>query len=357
MIYFRADANENIGLGHVMRCLALADGFRALGKECLFILASDTKNDAIITQRGYSFVRLTNGYLEMAKEAEELQKILSDPEAIFIVDSYFVPDGYEECVKRIIAGRGRYICFDDEMNKAFAADGLINYNLYADAKRYEQIYSAHNLPLPKLYLGGDYIPLRTDIEDLPDELRIKAREDGRLNVLLSCGGADPEKVTVRFLRFLKEEGNFPGAEKFVFHIPVGAVNAAKEQIYDLAENMPCVKLYGHISPFRAFIRQMDLAVSAAGSTLYELCMEGIPTVTYVLADNQKELAGEFERLGLMPFAGDCRNNEAFVRDLLNLLRKLSERNDLDDLRKKMRKTVDGLGAKRLAEEILKDNRG
>ena len=112
MIYFRADANENIGLGHVMRCLALADGFRALGKECLFILASDTKNDAIITQRGYSFVRLTNGYLEMAKEAEELQKILSDPEAIFIVDSYFVPDGYEECVKRIIAGRGRYICFD-----------------------------------------------------------------------------------------------------------------------------------------------------------------------------------------------------------------------------------------------------
>lgn len=356
MICFRADANERIGLGHVMRCLALADGFRALGKECLFILASDTKNDSIITQRGYSFVRLSNGYLEMAKETEELKKILSDPEAIFIVDSYFVPNGYEEDVKKIIAGRGRYICFDDEMIKAYAADGLINYNLYADAKRYEKLYRSCNLPLPKLYLGGDFVPLRTDIQELPDELRIKGREDGRLNVLLSCGGADPEGVTVRILRFLKEE-DFPGKEKFVFHIPVGAVNAAGEQIHALAKDMPDVRLYGHISQFRAFIGQMDLAVSAAGSTLYELCMEGVPAVTYVLADNQKEMAVTFERMGLMPFAGDCRNNGSFVRDLLNLLRSLSERDDLDDLRKKMRKTVDGLGAKRLAEEILKDNRG
>ena len=355
MIYFRADANENIGLGHTMRCLALADGFRALGHECTFIIASDSKSDGIIEKRGYSVQRLNNGYLKMAEETEELSKILSDSEVIYIVDSYFVPDGYYEKVKEIIGSRGATVCFDDEIIKAFPTDGLINYNLYANEESYEELYKASGLKLPKLYLGGAYIPIRTDVEELPGELVISRKDENEKHVLLSCGGADPEGVAVKFLRFLKE--NPTGVGKFVFHIPIGAVNAAAEEIRSLAGDLPRVRLYGHIAQFRAFMRQMDYAIAAAGSTLYELCMEGIPTVTYILADNQREIALKFHMMDLMTYAGDCREYSGFVWDLLESLEDLDGRTDLEELKVKMKNTVDGQGAKRLAEVLLKDIRG
>lgn len=352
MIYFRADANENIGLGHTMRCLALADAFHSIGQECRFVIASDSGNESLIRERGYSVDRLNNGYLRMDEEAEELGRILSDPKILYIVDSYFVPEGYYEKVKSMIAGRGKVICFDDMMETAFPTDGLINYNVYADPAKVEELYQRSGVSLPNCYLGISYAPLRMVSGELPKELVIDRTDAGKKHVLLSCGGADPEKVTVRFLEYLWQNGSPNG---FVFHIPVGAVNASAAQIRSLAKGLDHVVLYDHIREFRAFIRQMDFAVSAAGSTVYELCTEGIPSITYVLADNQKGIACEFDRLGLVPFAGDCRDNEDFVSDLMRCLYDLSSRNDLDDLKIKMRNAVDGLGAKRLAEALLKDN--
>lgn len=356
MIYFRADANEKIGLGHTMRCLALADAFRSGGEMCSFIIASDSGSASIIEKRGYSVFRLQSTYLQMEEETKELKELLSDDEILYLVDSYFVPDGYYERIKQIIAGRGRVVCFDDMIDKAFPADGVINYNLYADAGKYEALYRKAGLPVPSLYLGGDFVPVRTVTEELPPELAIRRRKAGEKHVLLSCGGADPEKVTVKFLQYLREKNN-PGEDAFIFHIPVGAVNAAAGEIRELADGLENVVLYRHIQAFRAFMRQMDFAVSAAGSTLYELCMEGIPTVTYVLADNQKEIAAEFARRGLMRYAGDCRNNDRFVSDVMQLLRDLSAGNNPDECKTIMRNAVDGLGADRLAEVLLKDNRG
>ena len=354
MIYFRADANENIGLGHTMRCLALADAFRSLGQECCFIIASDSGNESLIRERGYSVKRLNNGYLNMDEETKELGRILSDSEILYIVDSYFVPEGYYEKVKSMIAGKGKVICFDDMIETAFPTDGLINYNVYADSAKVEELYRRNEVPLPDCYLGISYAPLRMALGELPKELIIDRKGANEKHVLLSCGGADPDKVTVRFLEYLRQNGS---TDEFVFHIPVGAVNASAPEIRSLAKDLDRVVLYDHIREFRAFIRQMDFAVSAAGSTVYELCAEGIPSITYVLADNQMGIAKEFDRLGLVPFAGDCRNNEEFVSGLMRCLHNLSSRNDLDDLKKKMQNTVDGLGAKRLAEALLKDNRG
>lgn len=71
------------------------------------------------------------------------------------------------------------------------------------------------------------------------------------------------------------------------------------------------------------MQKCDIAISAAGSTLYELCATGIPAITYTLADNQLIAAEQFDKQGIMLSAGDCRDDEGFIVRLEKLLDKLT----------------------------------
>ena len=73
----------------------------------------------------------------------------------------------------------------------------------------------------------------------------------------------------------------------------------------------------------ALMQKCDIAISAAGSTLYELCATGIPAITYTLADNQLIAAEQFDKQGIMLSAGDCRDDEGFIVRLEKLLDKLT----------------------------------
>ena len=97
------------------------------------------------------------------------------------------------------------------------------------------------------------------------------------------------------------------------------------------------------------MKKCDIAISAAGSTLYELCAVGVPTVAYSLADNQIVATEEFERLGIMLNAGDCRTNTCFVENIEQFMNQLSDNKALrEQLSSEMQKLVDGNGAERIA---------
>lgn len=102
---------------------------------------------------------------------------------------------------------------------------------------------------------------------------------------------------------------------------------------------------------RALMLQCDAAVSAAGTTLYELCACGLPTVTYVLADNQIEGAAAFEAAELMPCIGDVRENPGFPEHIFAKLEELSGREARRETARRMQKLVDGNGAARLADRL------
>ena len=100
----------------------------------------------------------------------------------------------------------------------------------------------------------------------------------------------------------------------------------------------------------------DVAISAAGSTLYELCACGVPTITYVIADNQIDGAREFERKGLMIKSGDLRETDYDCRSLINNLRDLIS----DNIKRKTMSEsasmiVDGNGAKNILNDIMRYN--
>ena len=328
MVLIRADANEQIGTGHVMRCLSIA---RAFTEEVVFVTA-DHGSDELIS--GFPGVCLNTSWREMEEELPLLQRVMEERKpSLLLIDSYSVTEHYLAELSRSV--RTAYI--DDLNVRTWPVDCLINYNIYAESLAYDPYKGTDT----KLLLGPRYTPLREEFRELPKH-RIKEKIE---DVLVSAGGADPERVTERLIAEV-----CPFHPDVRFHFVVGALNPRIEKIRELERGN--VILHIRERRMSELMMKCDAAVSAAGTTLYELCACGIPTIAYVLADNQAEAAEQFERQGIMLYAGDCRNDDMFGQQVERLLRKLDAARRAE-LSEHMRALVDGQGAKRISEELEK----
>lgn len=345
MIIFRADGNEIIGSGHVMRCLSIADAFKMAGKECIFVLA-DSRAQAIIELKGYKTIVLESLYDRLDAEISSIKSVLDSigPELV-IIDSYFVTPYYLQELKY----RWKIAYVDDLASFAYPVNKLINYNVYASMIDYVQIYEKGKIGLPQCFLGTNYVPLRREFRNLNKHI-LKMKVE---NVLVSTGGADSTHLALGFVRYLNEHNSV--GESIRFHIILGAMNPDKQEIKGIAKKMENVVIHENVMDMKSLMMSSDIAVSAAGSTLYELCACGVPTITYVLADNQISSARAFDEMGLMQFLEDVRNNTYIEADIMDVINALSEdfekRKRMSEL---MQSMVDGYGANRLVEELLKE---
>jgi len=130
------------------------------------------------------------------------------------------------------------------------------------------------------------------------------------------------------------------------------LNKDLPQIEALAKQCENVVLHRNVTKMSELMRACDLAVSASGSTLYELCACGVPTVTYVLADNQVRAAKAFAEQGIMISIGDIREKPDFVKEIMLSINELRKNSLLrQTLREKMRSVTDGKGANYTITEI------
>lgn len=341
MVIFRADGNTQVGSGHVMRCLSIADAVRQAGEECVFVTASGEFAD-VIAARGHGNYILHTDYRDM--ESEDFLPALSPykPSALF-VDSYFVSAGYlgglaehcRECGTRLV-----YI--DDVLAMPYPCDMLVNYNIYARASDYESLYAGRRRP--EFLLGTAYAPLRAEFCKLPR----RVVQDRAASILISTGGADPEHMTVELVRAA-------GRQDYLFHIVVGSLNRDREAIRRLADGYSNIVLHENVTDMSSLMQTCDLAISAAGSTLYELCATQTPTITYVLADNQVPGAEGFAFHGIMRSCGDVRSlgsrelAESLIRSALSLADDAEERRRIARV---MQTVVDGQGARRIISKAL-----
>lgn len=340
-IVFRADANPEIGMGHIMRCLSIADAFSG-DYNVLFILA-DKSPAKIISDRGYESMVLGSDYRNPDDEEAFWPKEIT-PDLI-IVDSYFVTDDYMSFLRKRC---GILVYVDDLIEHPFKVDVVINYNAYADAEKYQNLYEKAGIDEPKLMIGTDYVPLRSDFYNVPNKITSPEVKD----VLISTGGADPMHLAIDMVKALSSDDD----KKFNFHFLIGAMNSDKKEIYSASEDKANVIIHENVRDMRALISSMDIILSASGSTLYEVCACGIPLITFVMADNQILGADSFDKRGLAVFAGDLRNEKREDRANL-LLEKIYHVSDDYQLRKSMaetmRKLVDGQGARKIVQ-VLSD---
>ena len=337
MLYIRADGNAQIGTGHIMRCLSIAHAVRELGHSCMFITADESMT-ALLENHGFQFICLDSIWNDLEQEIGQMEELIRQMEVhLLLVDSYYATENYLRRLHQLT-----HVAYMDDLN-AFACPcpTIINYNVYAAQWNYQERY-----PHRKLLLGPQYVPLRKEF----CHIGRRNVEKEVHNVLISTGGSDPTNIAGRAVYAALQTKMFTD---IVFHIVAGCFNQHLAMLQSLEQTYSNIKIHKNVQSMSELMLACDLAISAAGSTLYELCACGTPTVTYVLADNQIPGAAAFELAEVMLYAGDARTDPGFIDSLLDKLSILSQDHLLRmKMSDKMQNLVDGNGAKRLALALL-----
>lgn len=332
MLYIRADMNETIATGHIMRCLAVADAAREVGENTTFLLA-DTQAVELLENRGYAYIILNTTWDDMESELEVIKSVIVEYGIkSLLIDSYQVTKKYLEELTKVT----RTIYLDDLNAFHYSVDSIICYANYYKKFAYEENYSTD-----KLYLGLQYAPLRKEFQGCFTKV-IKERVE---NLLLLSGGADNYHV----LRALLENLD---VEKYQqLHVICGKYNTDYEILKMKYHDCSNVFIHKAVTDMKWYMEQADFVISAGGSTLYELCAVGTPAISYSCADNQLDNVRKFQEDGIIDYAGDVRYDDV-MGNIVRLLKKyMSNKMLRQECSSKMQKIVDGYGARRIVEII------
>lgn len=341
-IIFRADGNPQIGSGHIMRCLSIAEAARRQGYTCCFVTAGKEMTEKI-AQKEFRFFVMNSDYSHMDDEVEAFERISFEfsPNLIFI-DSYYVTSAY----LRRIKGFAKTVYIDDLAEFAYPVDFLLNYSIYADEIDYVSLYHKSNITLPDILAGSNYIPLRSEFQVTEDKRRNNFE---RRQILVTTGSSDPYKI---ILRMIKKIISCDDLQKYDYHFIVGSLCEDTKEIIENTSLIQSIYIHSEVKSMGALMKNCDIAVSAGGTTLYELCACGVPTISFIMADNQSMNVRTFEKRGIMLCAGDCRTSENFISNLFSMIKSLCENYELQsELLSKTSSAVDAGGADNIIKYI------
>ena len=332
LLFIRADGNSTVGSGHIMRCLSIAEALRQKQIDCVFVCADDAMKTRI-EEKGFSVVCLETAYCEMDQELPKLLELIETrkPQGI-LADSYFVTEQYMQTVHNKVP-----LAYMDDLNAFdYPVDLLINYNLFSDTLNYGDSQA-------KLALGCSYTPLREEFQKI---LPRKPFSNIK-NILVSTGGADPLGIGLVLLEYAYRK------TEYQWDFVVGGLSDQREKMSACAKGRSHIHLHQSVQKMSKLMLQCDFAISASGCTLYELCAAGTPTCCYTFADNQALATEIFAQKGLMYSLGDYRlGAQEFLKKLDRILSE-ADPQTLQAMSHQMQTVVDGHGAQRAADEILK----
>ncbi len=353
-VAFRADASFAIGTGHVMRCLALADALRAHRTECLFLSRDHAGSlHQLVQARGYPLLNLgTVNDLPAApfagpyaqwlgvdpqRDSEDvISRLAGQSVDWLVVDHYSLGVAWERTLRPAC---GRLMAVDDLANRPHAVDLLLDQNLGNTESDYKSWVSDSC----ELMLGPRYALLRPEFAALRSE-SLSRRAHGRLRkLLITMGGVDLENATGAVLEALSSW--WPSSELEVT-VVMGPNAPSRELVIQQAQHLPFhTEVLVNVQCMGVLMRDADLAIGAAGSTAWERCCLGLPTLQLVLAENQCQIANALSKAGA-----------AHLLDRAALLTSLSIEMDnlvgdpelLLRMSSAAAKLVDGRGAERVA---------
>ncbi|MCR5796548.1 MAG: UDP-2,4-diacetamido-2,4,6-trideoxy-beta-L-altropyranose hydrolase [Eubacterium sp.] len=352
MIIFRADGNRILGTGHVMRCLSIADAIRKEGGEACFVTADNNMKE-LIQNRGFNCIVLGTDYKNMMDEIPLLKKENDYKKSdTIVVDSYYATSEYF----RAISTEKKVAYIDDMAEEVYPVDILINYNIFANEEEYREKYKDSEYKDPKYLMGVSYAPLRQEFLDASKRKVNPTAKD----VLILTGGSDSYHIALNLARYIvsKESNINKDSNKLKYHLVIGAMSDDYQDLKKIEDDYSdLIEIHRNVTNMKELMAGCDLAMSAAGSTMYELCACGVPTITYVLADNQKKIEKGFFEAGIAYTLGDYRYEGDFFKIAIEKIHELAENYELrSNLSQKSKRAVDGRGAERLTREIIKGYR-
>ncbi|MCM1191820.1 MAG: UDP-2,4-diacetamido-2,4,6-trideoxy-beta-L-altropyranose hydrolase [Butyrivibrio sp.] len=339
MIFIRADANERIGTGHVMRCMAIAEALEQRGQQVCFLLADDT-GSRLLQDRNREYLVLHTDYASMEEELPRLRQLLQEKKPdFFLADSYCATPEYLREVRKIVPVG----LLDDTGLTGYPADVLINYNIFAS----DALYDVSEETETRYLLGPAYVPLRREFTEAAYRVRERAER-----VLITTGGSDTYNLGTKLLKRALAEADTANLQ---YTVVSGAYNIHFEELQELACGHENVHVCSNVSNMRQLMQESDLAVSAGGSTMYELSAVGVPVICFSFVDNQKRIVQGFAERGLVCFGGDySAMGESLPEEIVYHMGRLAADYKLrKSCSQRLRKLVDGRGALRIAGELCR----
>ena len=336
----RADASTAIGTGHLMRCLALAQRWRDSGGQVIFLSVCDS--DALrrsVQQESAEFVAATATIGSDADATEVIRLARQHSAPWVVIDGYNFGAAYQQTIKR--AGM-RLLTIDDTGEAApYCADIVLNQNITANESLYEQ-----REPHTKLLLGTNYVLLRREFTSRMGQRRQLPPKAHRL--LVTMGGSDPENVMEKILRGLHQ----CRALKLEVRAIIGAANPHVKSLRTVARESGLeICLEEKVADMSAMMAWADVAISAAGTTLWELAFMGVPVITVEVADHQRPIgAAAAQRRVSVNLGWHASLAEAAIAEKVReLVRDGDRRRQMSERGQRL---VDGRGASRVLEQLL-----
>lgn len=296
-IVIRTDASSSIGTGHLMRCLTLAQALRKNNAVVFFLCREyDSQMCDLIEENGFTVKRLPTLKMQFygndsVPAAVASHKVLWQDDASqsinaidsmgikpdwLIVDHYALDKYWESTLRSSVKN---IIVIDDLADRAHDCDLLLDQNYYMNMEsRYEGLVP-HRC---QMFLGPQYLLLRDEFENA---LQAQRSRDGSVKrILMFFGGSDASHETLKAIQALSGTR----LEKITVDVVVGQANTDHEQIQTLCASMPSLNYHYHVNNIAELMANADLAIIAAGSTTWETCFLGVPTITVMTAQNQFE---------------------------------------------------------------------
>lgn len=333
ILLIRADADASIGSGHMMRCLALAQAWKADGGAVVFVTRSES--DSLLSrlgEEGFGVVSVMASHPDARDRATMSQALSSHPHAWTVLDGYDFDPEYQ---RWITEGGNRLLVIDDEAHLSrYYADLVLNQNVHAPKLDYS--VDDHT----ELLLGSRYLLLRSEFQGWLDWRRTVP--NAARHILITMGGGDAENRTAEVLGSLKEL-ELEGMEVVVV---AGDSNPHHEELAALSRELPCARLVRSATNMPELMAWADLAVSGSGSTAWELAFMQLPAILLVLASNQASIAAELDRRGAAVSLGEAMAQPwSAIADVVSRL--ASNKGLRQSMADVGRQIVDGHGAARV----------
>jgi len=339
-IVFRVDASTQIGTGHVMRCLALAQAWQDTQGQAIFVMTTSVPAlEERLQSEGMQVVHLTTepGSLDDAQQTATLAHQFGA--TWVVVDGYHFGGEYQQILKQ----SKLHLLFIDDYGHAehYYADFVLNQNISAD----EQWYNNREA-YTQLLLDTRYALLRREFWQWQGWQRTVPPVAKK--VLVTLGGADPDNITLKVIQSLQ----IVEVEELEAVVVVGGSNPHYENLkMAVLDSGYPIQLQRNVTNMPELMAWADVAISAGGSTCWELAFMGLPSILLILADNQRAIAEKLATLNLAVNLG--WHQDATIEQIgLALQELIGDRPKRETMSKKGRELVDGNGARRVVSEMV-----
>lgn len=337
-LFIRVDANPNIGMGHFARCLAVAEEAVKHGFLVAFLSRSQ-----IVLEKAKSLNYQTLNLAEFDSLIDEIPSTTSYLQKKSTSKTILFIDTYEVCEEYIsaFASTSKIVYLGSKQFSSNDINLIINYSSVFD----EDYYKSH-CPQAKTCLGIKYAPLRKEFWN-------KSTSEQFFNhIFISSGGADDPNITQSIVETLNEDSFF---SDYVFEVIIGPLNLHKNSLVSRYQNTPNINLRIDTPSVADIMSQCSFAISAGGTTLYELASKRVATVSFAINAEQEPDAQSFAHLKLALYAGslkDLSKNELCKRISEELKKLINKKSLYTEIRKNQIDALPNSGTTRIIQSLI-----